>query len=105
MKIILSLLIVGLIFMPGYAFAWKSLSYNDVNDCTFACSTPYASIDHSSPMNFLLLAATSMIGLGVYYKFSRTAKYAVFSLKCESCGRKTNGLKCSICEESKQRAN
>ena len=105
MKIILSILIIGLIFVPGYAFAWKSLSYSAVDECTFACSAPYSSIDNSSPMNFLLLAATSMIGLGIYYKFSRTGKYAVFSLKCESCGRKTNGLKCSICEESKQRAN
>lgn len=102
MKIILSILIIGLIFMPGYAFAWKSLGYSSGDVCNYGCDTPYAGIDHSSPMNFLILAATSMIGLGVFYKYSRTGKYDVISLKCDDCGRRTNGLKCSICEERKQ---
>ena len=105
MKFVFMFLIIGLIFAPGYAFAWKSLAYNNANECSFVCDTPYIGIDHASPINFLLLAATSIIGLGVYYLFTKTRTYAVFSLQCDNCDRKTNGLKCTICEEEKQKVS
>ncbi len=105
MKIILSLLIIGLIFMPGYAFAWKSLGYSSAEACNYGCDAPTSGIDHSSTMNFLILAAVSMIGLGAFYKYTQTGKYEVISLKCDDCGRRTNGLKCSICEERKQQVS
>ena len=103
MKIILALVLIGFLFMPGSAFAWKSLAFHNTDDCTYDCTLPYAGVDHSSPMNFLMLGVTAIIGLGVYYKYAHTEKYATISLKCESCGRRTNGLKCAICEERKQR--
>ena len=104
MKIILAIVLIGFLFMPGYAFAWKSLAFHNADQCDYACNLPNIGIDHSSPMNFILLATSAVIGLGIYYKFSHTEKYAVISMKCDSCGRKTNGLKCPICEERKQRA-
>ena len=105
MKFLLAFVLIGFIFMPGFAFGAKSLAFHNADDCGYACILPNIGIDHSSPMNFILLAASSVIGLGVYYKFTHTGKYDVISMKCNNCGRKTNGLKCSICEAEKQRVN
>ena len=105
MKIILAIVLIGFIFMPGLAFASKSVAFYDADECTYTCILPNIGIDHSSPMNFILLAASSVIGLGVFYKFSQTGKYDVISMKCNNCGRRTNGLKCSICETRKQQVS
>ena len=105
MKIILAFVLIGFIFMPGLAFGAKSVAFHNVDECNYTCMLPNIGIDHSSPMNFILLAAISVIGLGVFYKFTRTGKYDVISMKCNQCGRRTNGLKCAICEARKQQVN
>jgi hypothetical protein len=102
MKFALALIFIALIFVPSVAFGWKA-PYNQDATCNIHCGHPYATIDHSSPFNFVLLGAISTIGLGVYYKISHTGKYEVFRLNCKTCGRKTNGLKCPYCEAEKQR--
>ena len=102
MKFALALIFIALIFVPSLAFGWKSVNSQDFT-CTINCGHPYATIDQSAPFNFILLGVLSTIGLGVYYKISRTDKYEVFRLKCERCGRQINGLKCPICEAEKQR--
>ena len=104
MKIALALLLVGLVFVPGAAFAAKSTSYT-YSECFVNCSDVYASIDHNTSTNFLLLGASAIIGLGLFYKISRTSKYDFFTTKCKTCGYATNGLKCPMCQAKKQRAN
>lgn len=104
MKIILAFVFVALIFTPSSVFAWKSI--NQLNDvqCLANCDTSPSSIDSSKPMNFIMLGAFSLIGLGLFIKLNRLGKFETFSMTCKSCRRKTNGLKCPICESQKQRA-
>jgi len=103
MKIIVAFVLVALIFTPSTVFGWKSI--NQLNDvqCTVDCNFGNVSIDSSKPMNFIMLGMFSLIGLGLFIKYNRLGKYETFSIKCKKCSRKTNGLKCPICEAEKQR--
>lgn len=103
MKIIVAFVLVTLIFTPSTVFGWKSI--NQLNDvqCIVDCNFGHASIDSSKPMNFIMLGMFSLIGLGLFIKYNRLGKYETFSMKCKTCKKKTNGLKCSICEAEKQR--
>ena len=104
MKIIAAFVLAALIFAPSTVFGWKSV--NQLNDiqCTVNCNVDLASIDSSKPMNFIMLGMFSLLGLGLFIKYNRLGKYETFSIKCKTCNRKTNGLKCPICEAEKQRA-
>ena len=104
MKIIVALVLVALIFAPSSVFGWKSV--NQLNDvqCFANCNVDHASIDSSKPMNFIMLGMFSLVGLGLFIKFNKLGKYETFSMTCKTCRRKTNGLKCPICEAEKQRA-
>ena len=104
MKIVVAFFLVTLIFVPSTAFGWKSI--NQLNDvpCYVNCDADLASIDSSKPMNFIMLGMFSLLGLGLFIKYNQLGKYETFSIKCKACGRKTNGLKCPICEAEKQRA-
>ena len=104
MKIIVAFVLVALIFAPSTVFGWKSI--NQINDiqCIVDCNFGLASIDSSKPMNFIMLGMFSLIGLGLFIKYNQLGKYETFSMKCKTCRKKTNGLKCSICESEKQRA-
>ena len=103
MKIMVAFVLVALIFTPSTVFGWKSI--NQLNDvqCIVDCNFGHASIDSSKPMNFILLGMFSLIGLGLFVKYNRLGKYETFSMKCKICRKKTNGLKCPICEAEKQR--
>ena len=103
MKIIVAFVLVALIFTLSTVFGWKSI--NQLNDvqCIVDCNFGHASIDSSKPMNFIMLGMFSLIGLGLFVKYNRLGKYETFSMKCKTCRKKTNGLKCSICEAEKQR--
>jgi len=102
MKIIVAFVLVALIFAPSTVFGWKSI--NQINDaqCIVDCNFGLASIDSSKPMNFIMLGMFSLIGLGLFIKYNQLGKYETFSMKCKTCGKKTNGLKCPICEAEKQ---
>jgi hypothetical protein len=102
MKIIVAFVLVALIFAPSTVFGWKSI--NQINDiqCIVDCNFGHASIDSSKPMNFIMLGMFSLIGLGLFIKYNRLGKYEIFSMKCKTCRKKTNGLKCPICESEKQ---
>jgi len=102
MKIIVAFVLVALIFTPSTVFGWKSI--NQLNDvqCIVDCNFGNVSIDSSKPMNFIMLGMFSLIGLGLFIKYNRLGKYETFSMKCKTCRKKTNGLKCSICEAEKQ---
>ena len=104
MKIIVALILVALIFAPSSVFGWKSV--NQLNDvqCFVNCDIGHAGIDSSKPFNFIMLGMFSLIGLGIFIKYNRLGKYETFSMRCKTCRRKTNGLKCTICEAEKQRA-
>ena len=104
MKIIVAFVLVALIFTPTFAFGWKSTASLYEKECIVDCNFGHGSIDTATPMNFILLGAASMIGLGLFIKFNRTGKYETFSLKCKTCGKNTNGLKCPECEAQKQKA-
>lgn len=93
-----------MIFTPSTVFGWKSV--NQLNDiqCLVNCNIGAASVDTSKPFNFFMLGMFSLIGLGLFIKFNRLGKYETFSLKCKTCRKKTNGLKCPVCEAEKQRA-
>ncbi len=95
--------LVALIFTPSTVFGWKSI--NQLNDvqCIVNCNFGHASIDSSKPMNFIMLGMFSLIGLGLFIKYNHLGKYETFSIKCKTCRRRTNGLKCRICEAEKQR--
>lgn len=103
MKIIVAFVLVTLIFTPSTVFGWKSI--NQLNDvqCIVDCNFGHANIDSSKPMNFIMLGMFSLIGLGLFIKYNQLGKYETFSMKCKTCKRKTNGLKCPICEAEKQR--
>ena len=103
MKIIVAFVLVTLIFTTSTVFGWKPI--NQLNDvqCIVDCNFGHASIDSSKPMNFIMLGMFSLIGLGLFIKYNRLGKYETFSMKCKTCKKKTNGLKCSICEAEKQR--
>lgn len=103
MKIIVAFVLVTLIFTPSTVFGWKSI--NQLNDvqCIVDCNFGHASFDSSKPMNLIMLGMFSLIGLGLFIKYNRLGKYETFSMKCKTCKKKTNGLKCSICEAEKQR--
>lgn len=103
MKPIIVFVLIGLIFLPGTAFGWKSLSYNYVSNCDILCENNFSKSDNSAAMNFILLGLTAITGLGLYYKYAKAGRFETFSLKCKECGKSTNGLKCRICEEKKQR--
>jgi len=102
MKIIVAFVLVALIFTPSTVFGWKSI--NQLNDvqCIVNCNFGHASIDSSKPMNFIMLGMFSLIGLGLFIKYNHLGKYETFSIKCKTCRRRTNGLKCPICEAEKQ---
>jgi len=104
MKIIVAFVLVALIFAPSTVFGWKSV--NQLNDiqCIVNCNADISSIDSSKPFNFILLGMISLVGFGLFIKYNMTGKFETFSMKCKSCNRKTNGLKCPICEAEKQRA-
>jgi len=53
-------------------------------------------------MNFIMLGMLSLIGLGLFIKYNHLGKYETFSMNCKTCRKKTNGLKCPICEAEKQ---
>jgi len=103
MKIMVAFVLVALIFTPSTVFGWKSI--NQLNDvqCIVDCNFGHASIDSSKPMNFIMLGMFSLIGLGLFIKYNQLGKYETFSMKCKTCRKKTNGLKCQICEAEKQR--
>ena len=103
MKIIVAFVLVALIFAPSTVFGWKSI--NQLNDvqCFVNCDIDTASIDSSKPFNFIMLGMFSLVGLGLFIKYNRLGKYETFSMTCKTCRRKTNGLKCPICESEKQR--
>ena len=103
MKIIVAFVLVALIFAPSTVFGWKSI--NQLNDvqCFVNCDIGTASIDSSKPFNFIMLGMFSLVGLGLFIKYNKLGKYETFSMKCKTCRRKTNGLKCPICEAEKQR--
>ncbi|MFQ5573683.1 MAG: hypothetical protein ACE5EJ_05485 [Nitrosopumilaceae archaeon] len=103
MKSILVLVLVGMMLVPGTAFGWKSLSYNAIPECDIICENNFSRIDNSAPMNFILLGLTAIAGLGLYYKYAKAGKFEIFSLHCKQCGKSTNGLKCPLCEETKQK--
>jgi len=102
MKIIVAFVLIALIFTPSTVFGWKSV--NQLNDvqCIVDCNFGRTSIDSSKPMNFIMLGMFSLIGLGLFVKYNRLGKYETFSMKCKTCRKKTNGLKCPICEAEKQ---
>jgi hypothetical protein len=50
-----------------------------------------------------MLGMLSLIGLGLFIKYNHIGKYETFSMICKTCRKKTNGLKCPICEAEKQR--
>ncbi len=101
MKIIVTLFLVALIFVPTTAFGMKSLAPLYEKECTVNCYETTVSIASSKPMNFILLAVGSIIGLGIFIKLNRLGKFETFSFKCEHCGRSTRGLKCVICTARK----
>ncbi len=103
MKIIVAFVLVALIFTPSTVFGWKSINQQNDVKCIVDCNFCHASIDSSKPMNFIMLGMFSLIGLGLFVKYNRLGKYETFSMKCKTCRRKTNGLKCPICEAQKQR--
>ncbi len=103
MKVILAFLLIGMMFVPGTAFGWKSISSMYESNCDFACAQSSNNY-FPAPMNFILLGLTAFAVLGLYVKFTKTGRYETFSLKCKQCGRLTNGLKCPICETYKQKA-
>ena len=104
MKIIVAFVLVALIFVPtSAAFGYKSPTIYE-KECTVDCNYKYASIDSSKPMNFILLGMFSLLGLGLFIKYNSLGKYETFSNTCQRCGKKTNGLKCPVCEAEKQRA-
>lgn len=103
MKSILVLTFVVLIFVPSTAFGWKSVSHLYVPDCDIICENNFSKVDNSATMNFILLGVTAIVGLGLYYKYAKSDRFEIFSLKCTQCGTSTNGLKCPICEEEKQK--
>ena len=102
MKIMVAFVLVALIFTPSTVFGWKSI--NQLNDvqCIVDCNFGHANIDSSKPMNFIMLGMFSLIGLGLFIKYNHLGKYETFSMKCKTCRKKTNGLKCPICEAEKQ---
>ena len=104
MKIIVAFVLVALIFAPSTVFGWKSVNQLHGDHCYANCNIEVAGIDSSKPFNFLMLGMFSLIGLGLFIKYNRTGKFETFSMKCKTCRRKTNGLKCPICEAEKQRA-
>lgn len=103
MKIIVAFVLVALIFTPSTVFGWKSI--NQLNDvqCIVDCNFGNVSIDSSKPMNFIMLGMFSLIGLGVFIKYNRLGKYETFSMRCKTCRKRTNGLKCPTCEAEKPR--
>ena len=103
MKIIVAFVLVAIIFVPSTAFGAKSLSIYE-KECVVDCNNNYASIDSAKPMNFIMLAMFSFLGLGLFIKYNRLGRYETFSITCESCGKNTHGLKCPNCEAEKQRA-
>lgn len=92
-------LIFAIFFTPLEVFGWKSISFK--NECFIHCQLPYGSIAGSHPMDFLLLGVFGIFGIVIFYKIQKIKKFDVISLKCSLCGRKTNGLKCPLCEERK----
>jgi hypothetical protein len=97
MKIILAFVLVALIFIPNTAFGWKSLASLYEKECIVDCSYGHVGIDSSKPMNFILLAMISLLGLGLFIKFNRLRKFETFSIRCKHCGKSTRGLKCVYC--------
>lgn len=103
MKIIVAFVLVALIFAPSTVFGWKSINQlNDV-ECFVNCNVGQASIDSSKPFNFIVLGMFSIVGLGLFMKLNRLGKYETFSIRCKTCRKRTNGLKCPTCEAEKQR--
>jgi hypothetical protein len=105
MKSILVLILISMIFVPGTALGWKSISSVYEKDCDFACNNSSFGIYNSTPMNFILIGGAVFVALGLYAKFRKTGLYETFSLNCKNCGKSTNGLKCPTCEITKQKAN
>ena len=103
MKIIVAFVLVALIFAPSTVFGWKSINQlNDV-ECFVNCNIGPTSIDSSKPFNFIVLGMFSIVGLGLFMKLNRLGKYETFSIRCKTCRKRTNGLKCPTCEAEKQR--
>jgi len=100
MKSILVLVLVSLMFIPGTAFGWKSVSSVYEKECDFVCSQSSSAMYYPAPMNFILLGGAAFIAFGLYAKFRKVGHYETFSLNCKNCGKRTNGLKCPTCEMS-----
>ncbi len=103
MKSILVLVLFGMMLIPGTAFGAKALSYNAIPECDIICENNFSKVDSSAPMHFILLGIASLVGLGLYYSYTKAGKFETFTLHCKTCGQSTNGLKCTSCEESKQK--
>ena len=103
MKIIVAFVLVALIFTPTTVFGWKSINKQSAEECLVNCDLGYGSIDSSKPFNFILLGMFSLVGLGIFMQLNRLGKFETFSIRCKTCRKKTNGLKCPTCEAEKQR--
>lgn len=95
MRYILALVLLCIVFVPNLAFGWKSISYD--NPSCGNCSNVAMGLDYSQPTNFILLGVAGIFGLCVFYKFTKTKRFEVFSITCDDCGKITNGLKCQFC--------
>ena len=93
-----------LILIPNTAFGWKSLSYQENRECKINCGLAKQGLSSSEPTNFIFLTIFSVIGLGIYYKLTKTEKYDTFSVHCKRCGGFTSGLKCIKCQTLKEQA-
>jgi len=71
MKVILVFLLIGMMFIPGTAFGWKSISSMYGPNCDFICEQSSNNY-FPAPMNFILLGMTAFAVLGLYAKFSKT---------------------------------
>jgi len=102
MKSILVLIVVSMVFVPGTALGWKSVSSVYDKDCDLVCIQSSSATYNSASMNFILLGGTALLALGLYTSFRKAGLYETFSLYCKNCGKRTNGLKCPTCEITKK---
>jgi len=104
MKIIVAFVLAAIIFAPSTVFGWKSLAPLYEVECTVDCNYSHPSIVSAKPMNFIILGMVSLVALGLFMQMKRVGKYETFSVKCQTCGRCTRGLKCIYCQAEKQKA-
>ena len=59
---------------------------------------------NNSMLLWIVFAAVGILAAVILvYKYSKTSRYDTlgFSINCKTCGKKTDGLKCSYCKEEK----